>query len=78
MIFYALNVQTICDRMKRFIWASGMHKGSLHDSVAFVDTTLMTFMTSMAAKLKKTWFFNWCRLCISFAEFHKGALYQFD
>jgi hypothetical protein len=51
-------VQAICDRiMKRFIWASGMHKGSLHDSVAFGDTTLMTRMTSMAAKLKEHGFF---------------------
>jgi hypothetical protein len=55
--YYALNVQAIRDMMKRFIWVSGMHKGSLHDSVAFSGTTQMTRVTSMAAKLKEHGFF---------------------
>jgi hypothetical protein len=50
-------MQAMCDRMKMYIWVCGLHKGPLHDSVAFGDTTLMTILTSMAAKLKEHGFF---------------------
>ena len=38
--FYALNVQAICDRKKRFLWCSTGHKGGTHDSRAFSETNL--------------------------------------
>jgi hypothetical protein len=34
--FYALNVQAICDKLRRFLWVSTGHKGSTHDSTAFM------------------------------------------
>ena len=33
--FYALNVQAICDKKKRFHWCYPSNKGSTHDSAAF-------------------------------------------
>lgn len=38
--FYALNVQAICDKSRRVIWMSTGHKGSTHDSTAFMETQL--------------------------------------
>jgi hypothetical protein len=71
---YALNVQAICDRMKRFIWVSGTHRRSLHDSVAFGDTTLMKLVTNMAAKLKEHGFFIGAHSEYTFLSF----LYKFE
>ena len=38
--FYALNVQAICDKSRRVLWMSSGHKGSTHDSTAFLETQL--------------------------------------
>lgn len=38
--FYAVNVQAICDRRKRFLWMSPSNKGSSHDSAAFSDSKI--------------------------------------
>ena len=38
--FYALNVQAICDKQRRVLWMSTGHKGSTHDSTAFLETKL--------------------------------------
>jgi DDE superfamily endonuclease len=38
--FYALNVQAICDRSKRFLWCFPSNKGSTHDSSAFAASRL--------------------------------------
>ena len=37
--FYAINVQAICDKKKRFTWVS-FHQGSAHDSFAWSQTQL--------------------------------------
>ena len=49
--FYALNAQVICDKHKRVIWASTGHKGSSHDSTAFLGTELFKLLQKMAPKL---------------------------
>jgi hypothetical protein len=49
--FYALNVQAICDKLRRFIWVSTGHKGSTHDSLAFDGTHLNKVLAEMADKL---------------------------
>ena len=46
--FYALNVQAICDRKKRFLWCLTGHKGGTHDSKAFFETKLYDLLESMA------------------------------
>ena len=38
--FYALNVQAICDRLKRFLWSYPSNKGSAHDSSAWANSRL--------------------------------------
>lgn len=38
--FCALNVQAMCDRLKRFIWCFPSNKGSTHDSSAFANSQL--------------------------------------
>jgi hypothetical protein len=38
--FYALNAQVICDKFRRVLWVSTGHKGSTHDSTAFLGTDL--------------------------------------
>jgi hypothetical protein len=51
--FYALNVQAICDRNKRFLWCSTGHKGGTHDSRAFFETNLYDLMESLSEDLKE-------------------------
>lgn len=55
--FYALNVQAICDRDKRFTWVSCCHKGSTHDSTAFAETRLMEILQQMSGELWEEGFF---------------------
>ena len=43
--FFALNVQAICDRSKKFTWCYPSNKGSSHDSVAFANSHLYTLLT---------------------------------
>ena len=42
--FYALNVQAICDKSRRVLWMSAGHKGSTHDSTAFLETQLFKIL----------------------------------
>jgi DDE superfamily endonuclease len=42
--FYALNVQAMCDRSKRFLWVNPSNKGSTHDSVAFSNSRLFNLL----------------------------------
>jgi DDE superfamily endonuclease len=42
--FYALNVQAICDRSKRFLWCFPSNKGSIHDSSAFAASRLQDLL----------------------------------
>jgi hypothetical protein len=42
--FYALNVQAICDKSRRVLWMSAGHKGSTHDSMAFLETQLFKIL----------------------------------
>jgi len=51
--FYALNLQAICDKNKRFLWALIMNKGSLHDSAAFAASKLLDLLKEKAHHLKQ-------------------------
>eukprot|EP00980_Cylindrotheca_fusiformis_P003885 scaffold861_cov171-Cylindrotheca_fusiformis.AAC.1 len=42
--FYALNVQAICNKSKKFIWAFPSNKGSTHDSAAFQASRLYVLL----------------------------------
>lgn len=56
--FYALNVQAICDKLRRFLWVSTGQKGSTHDSTAFNGTKLnQELLEKMAKKLQEMGFF---------------------
>jgi hypothetical protein len=56
--FYALNVQAICDKLRRITWVSTGQKGSTHDSTAFNDTKLnKEILQKMAQKLQEKGFF---------------------
>jgi hypothetical protein len=55
--FFALNVQAICDRSKRFLWCYPSNKGSTHDSVAFTNSRLYTSLTQHASTLEAKGFF---------------------
>jgi DDE superfamily endonuclease len=49
--FYALNVQAICDKTKRFLWCYPSNKGSTHDSVTFAASRLYDLLCEMAPEL---------------------------
>ena len=55
--FYALNVQSMCDRRKRVLWMSSRHIGSCHDSRAFLDTGLYELLMEKKEFLRKHGFF---------------------
>ena len=42
--FYALNTQAICNKSRRVLWMSAGHKGSTHDSTAFLETQLFKIL----------------------------------
>jgi hypothetical protein len=46
--FFALNVQAISDKSKRFLWAYTSSKGSTHDSAAFSNSRLFTHLEQKA------------------------------
>jgi DDE superfamily endonuclease len=49
--FYALNVQAICDRNKRFLWCYPSNKGSTHDSAAFSSSRLYDLLKELSSDL---------------------------
>ena len=49
--FYALNVQAICDRKKRFLWCYPSNKGSTHDSAAFAGSRLFDLLLEVWEQL---------------------------
>lgn len=49
--FYALNVQAICDKKKRFLWSFPSNKGSTHDSAAFSASRLFDLLKEVSAEL---------------------------
>ena len=51
--FYALNVQAICDRTKRFLWCNPSNKGSTHDSAAFSSSRLYDLLIERAKELNE-------------------------
>lgn len=56
--FYALNVQAICDKLRRFVWVKTGNKGSTHDSTAFAGTRLnKDLLSKLADKLRAKGFF---------------------
>ena len=46
--FYALNVQAICDKKKRFLWVNPSNKGSTHDSTAFTLSKIFMLLCEKA------------------------------
>ena len=58
--FFALNVQAICDRIKRFLWCYPSNKGSTHDSAAFANSRLHTG-NSKGTSIGTTWILSSCR-----------------
>lgn len=46
--FYALNVQAICDRLKRFLWCYPSNKVSTHDSALFGGSRLCDLLKEAA------------------------------
>jgi hypothetical protein len=55
--FFALNVQAICDRSKRFLWCYPSNKGSTHDSTAFVNSRLYTLLTQNCDWLREAGYY---------------------
>ena len=51
--FYALNVQAICDRWKRFLWVYPSNKGSTHDSAAFGGSRLLELLNELSEEFQK-------------------------
>ena len=51
--FYALNVQAICDKTKRFLWCYPTNKGSTHDSAAFAASRLHELLKEVAMELHR-------------------------
>ena len=51
--FYALNVQAICDKSKRFLWCYPSNKGSTHDSAAFASSRLYELLKEVAEDLHR-------------------------
>lgn len=49
--FYAVNVQAICDKWKRFLWAYPSNKGSTHDSTAFGGSRLVDLLKELEDEL---------------------------
>jgi len=49
--YYALNVQAICDKKKRFLWVNPSNKGSTHDSSAFLNGRLWDLLVEKRDKL---------------------------
>ena len=55
--FYALNVQAICDKSRRVLWMSSGHKGSTHDSTAFLETQLFKILDQNSDWLESKGYF---------------------
>lgn len=55
--FFALNVQAICDKSKRFLWCYTSNKGSTHDSVAFSNSRLHSLLAVKALCLREKGFY---------------------
>lgn len=49
--FCALNVQAICDSLKRFLWCYPSDKGSTHDSAAFQGSRSLESLKEKASEL---------------------------
>ena len=55
--FFALNVQAICDKSKKFLWVYTSNKGSTHDSVAFVNSRLYSLLQAKTMVLQQQGFY---------------------
>jgi hypothetical protein len=55
--FYALNVQAICNKYRQVLWMSTGHKGSTHDSTAFLETNLFKILVENADWLEDRGYF---------------------
>lgn len=55
--FFALNVQAICDKSKRFLWVYTSNKGSTHDSVAFANSRLYSLLHAKSILLEEKGFY---------------------
>ena len=68
-IFYAINVQAICNKQKRFTWLS-FHQGSSHDSFAWSQTRLQELLEATKEKMKEHGFFWWVTLPIHYLRIY--------
>lgn len=55
--FFALNVQAICDRSKKFLWCYTSNKGSTHDSIAFTNSRLYSLLLQKASWLQEAGYY---------------------
>ena len=55
--YYALNLQAMCDKHKRFLWISSKHVGGCHDSRAFLETRLYELLNKKKDFLRNNQFF---------------------
>ena len=55
--FFALNVQAICDRARKFLWCYTSNKGSTHDSMAFSNSRLYDLLLAKQHELESKGFF---------------------
>jgi hypothetical protein len=55
--FFALNVQAICDRSRKFIWCYTSNKGSTHDSMAFSNSRLYELLLTKVHLLETKGFY---------------------
>ena len=55
--YFAINVQAICDKKKRFIWKSILCRGGEHDASAFAETDLHTWLEENAERMLQKQFY---------------------
>ena len=55
--YFAINVQAICDKKKRFLWKSILCRGGEHDASAFAETDLFTYLENNADRLLRSKFY---------------------
>lgn len=55
--FFALNVQAISDRSRKFTWCYTSNKGSTHDSVAFTNSRFYSLLAEKSVQLEEKGFY---------------------
>ena len=55
--FFAVNVQAMCNRSRKFLWCYTSNKGSTHDSVAFSNSRLYSLLAQKVDQLENQGYF---------------------